>query len=335
MPRVVSLALRLARVAQARLDIAFVGGNSHDWDLAAADLLVHEAGGALTDIDGKPLIYNRPEPLHGALVAAGRLRHGTALASGARTRGRMRERSRASWLTHAPEAAAASGVRRRTELEWLNSRISTSSTSSASFRTTRRLCGLEGEGAADRRQRADALLHRAPAPLLDPTDRREQAVDDLSWNFIAELRDARSMPAWKGRSRAYARPTRSTTADHRDVARPAFHRLDMHRQGADLAHREARSTRAAASASSDPRLGHGGFAKGGRRVPGDARAAHVADCDVPVASPIYLARAPRRSTELGPPAGQRLATASTPYDGRYVSTMRCGARAARESAAQR
>ena len=26
-------------------------GNSHDWDLAAADLLVHEAGGAMTDLD--------------------------------------------------------------------------------------------------------------------------------------------------------------------------------------------------------------------------------------------------------------------------------------------
>ena len=47
LPKVHSLALRLARVADGTLDVAFAGGNSHDWDLAAADLLVHEAGGAL------------------------------------------------------------------------------------------------------------------------------------------------------------------------------------------------------------------------------------------------------------------------------------------------
>ncbi|MEA2923725.1 MAG: monophosphatase, partial [Alphaproteobacteria bacterium] len=65
MPRVPSLALRLARVATGALDGAFAGPDSHDWDLAAADLLVHEAGGALTDMDGQQLVYNRPDPVHG------------------------------------------------------------------------------------------------------------------------------------------------------------------------------------------------------------------------------------------------------------------------------
>jgi myo-inositol-1(or 4)-monophosphatase len=46
-----------------------------DWDLAAADLLLHEAGGVLTDMDGRQLLYNRPVPVHGALIAAGRARH--------------------------------------------------------------------------------------------------------------------------------------------------------------------------------------------------------------------------------------------------------------------
>jgi len=69
-----SLALRLARVAAGTLDLAFASANSHDWDLAAADLLVHEAGGALTTLAGQQLIYNRAEPLHRALVAAGRAR---------------------------------------------------------------------------------------------------------------------------------------------------------------------------------------------------------------------------------------------------------------------
>jgi myo-inositol-1(or 4)-monophosphatase len=75
MPRVPSLALRLARVAQGTFDAAFAGGNSHDWDLAAADLLVHEAGGALTPFGGETVTYNRPVPRHGMLVAAGRDRH--------------------------------------------------------------------------------------------------------------------------------------------------------------------------------------------------------------------------------------------------------------------
>jgi myo-inositol-1(or 4)-monophosphatase len=75
MPRVRSLALRLARVAQGVIDAAIAGGNSHDWDLAAADLLVHEAGGALTPLRGENVIYNRPVPRHGVLVAAGRDRH--------------------------------------------------------------------------------------------------------------------------------------------------------------------------------------------------------------------------------------------------------------------
>ena len=78
-PRIPSLALRLARVAQGTLDATIAGGNSHDWDLAAADLLVHEAGGALTPLGGEPLTYNRPEPRHGMLVAAGRDRHAALL----------------------------------------------------------------------------------------------------------------------------------------------------------------------------------------------------------------------------------------------------------------
>ncbi len=78
-PRVPSLALRLARVATGALDGTFAAPNSHDWDLAAADLLVHEAGGLITTLTGQSLTYNRPDPVHGALVAAGRPRHAVLL----------------------------------------------------------------------------------------------------------------------------------------------------------------------------------------------------------------------------------------------------------------
>ncbi len=74
-PKVHSLALRFARVAHGAIDAAFASGNSHDWDLAAADLLVHEAGGALTTFTGQLLIYNQANLVHAPLVAAGRGRH--------------------------------------------------------------------------------------------------------------------------------------------------------------------------------------------------------------------------------------------------------------------
>ena len=79
MPRTRSLALRLARVAEGTFDAAIAGGSSHDWDLAAADLLVHEAGGALTPLGGGTVTYNCPVPRHGMLVAAGRDRHAALL----------------------------------------------------------------------------------------------------------------------------------------------------------------------------------------------------------------------------------------------------------------
>ena len=75
LPKIHSLALRFARVAQGAIDAAFASINAHDWDLAAADLLVHEAGGALTTFTGQSLTYNKPEPLHPPLVAAGPQRH--------------------------------------------------------------------------------------------------------------------------------------------------------------------------------------------------------------------------------------------------------------------
>ena len=85
-----SLALRLARVANGALDGAFAGPDSHDWDLAAADLLVHEAGGLISTLTGQSLIYNRPDPVHGALLAAGRARHAVVAQPHARSACRIR-----------------------------------------------------------------------------------------------------------------------------------------------------------------------------------------------------------------------------------------------------
>jgi myo-inositol-1(or 4)-monophosphatase len=74
-PRIGSLALRLCRVAHGSLDAAFAGGQSRDWDLAAANLIVQEANGKMTALSGDAIEYNRREVTHGVLVAAGRDRH--------------------------------------------------------------------------------------------------------------------------------------------------------------------------------------------------------------------------------------------------------------------
>ncbi len=80
MPRVRSLALRLTRVATGELDLALASGNCHDWDIAAADLLVNEAGGALTGYDGAVPVYNVRVPRHRPLVCAGPNLHQPMLA---------------------------------------------------------------------------------------------------------------------------------------------------------------------------------------------------------------------------------------------------------------
>jgi myo-inositol-1(or 4)-monophosphatase len=65
-----SLAYRIAMIADGRIDGTIVQKNSHDWDLAAADLILRRAGGRLTGLDGVSLSYNRPTVRHDVLCAA-------------------------------------------------------------------------------------------------------------------------------------------------------------------------------------------------------------------------------------------------------------------------
>jgi myo-inositol-1(or 4)-monophosphatase len=66
-----SLAYKLALVAAGRFDGLVSLRASHDWDLAAALLLIGEAGGRLSGADGSPLELNQPTPRHEGLAAAG------------------------------------------------------------------------------------------------------------------------------------------------------------------------------------------------------------------------------------------------------------------------
>lgn len=67
---VASLAYRIALVASGEIDVAIARENARDWDLAAADLLVHEAGARLASLGGETLRYNRRDTAHPTLIAA-------------------------------------------------------------------------------------------------------------------------------------------------------------------------------------------------------------------------------------------------------------------------
>ena len=64
-----SLAYRIAMIAAGRLDATFVKPNAHDWDLAAADLILGEAGGRIADAAGNWPVYGTRITYHGALAA--------------------------------------------------------------------------------------------------------------------------------------------------------------------------------------------------------------------------------------------------------------------------
>jgi len=75
-----SVAYRLALVADGSADLSVSLTPKRDWDLAAADVILHEAGGVLTDAQGATLIYNRPVTKQASLVAANPALHSKVIA---------------------------------------------------------------------------------------------------------------------------------------------------------------------------------------------------------------------------------------------------------------
>lgn len=70
-----SMAIRLALVADGRCDAVLSMNAKSDWDLAAADLLVQEAGGIVTDINGVPFKYGHGPLRKPNVLASGALLH--------------------------------------------------------------------------------------------------------------------------------------------------------------------------------------------------------------------------------------------------------------------
>ena len=67
-----SIAYRIALVACGAFDAAITLAGTHDWDLAAADLIIREAGGLVSSFEGVSPHYNQTNPIHPSIVAAGR-----------------------------------------------------------------------------------------------------------------------------------------------------------------------------------------------------------------------------------------------------------------------
>lgn len=72
-----SLAYRLSVVAEGRADAMFTLRPTWEWDVAAGDVILREAGAVTSDRAGRPLIFNNPHPQVNGVVAANPALHET------------------------------------------------------------------------------------------------------------------------------------------------------------------------------------------------------------------------------------------------------------------
>jgi 3'(2'), 5'-bisphosphate nucleotidase len=77
-----SVGLKMAHLAEGRADLyVHFGGGTKEWDLAAPEILIREAGGRITDLAGLPIPYNREDVrTPPAFVASNGTRHDEILA---------------------------------------------------------------------------------------------------------------------------------------------------------------------------------------------------------------------------------------------------------------
>lgn len=74
-----SIALRMAMVAAGQADLVASVRWGNEWDVAAAALIVAEAGGVVSDAFGRPLVFNQPEARALGLLATTRGIHAAAV----------------------------------------------------------------------------------------------------------------------------------------------------------------------------------------------------------------------------------------------------------------
>jgi len=67
-PPIPSLAYRLSLVARGELDVVLVRPGCHDWDIAAADIILRQSGHKLITLQGKPVYYGTSPFRHDILL---------------------------------------------------------------------------------------------------------------------------------------------------------------------------------------------------------------------------------------------------------------------------
>lgn len=75
-----SVAFKLAELSAGNGDATFTLTPKNEWDICAGSILVEEAGGKVTGLDGRPLVFNQPSPLRPGMIASNGVLHDGLLA---------------------------------------------------------------------------------------------------------------------------------------------------------------------------------------------------------------------------------------------------------------
>ena len=67
--QVVGSSLKMCRIAEGRADLYPRLPGTWEWDTAAGDILIEEAGGSVRSLDGVPLQYGKPDLKNPAFIA--------------------------------------------------------------------------------------------------------------------------------------------------------------------------------------------------------------------------------------------------------------------------
>ena len=76
-----STAYKMVKVADGTGDAFVSFGPKHEWDVCGAEVIVREAGGEVSGLDGRPFRYNQPRPSWRGVAASNGLVHRAVLAA--------------------------------------------------------------------------------------------------------------------------------------------------------------------------------------------------------------------------------------------------------------
>jgi myo-inositol-1(or 4)-monophosphatase len=74
-----SVAYKLAELSTGNGDATFTLTPKNEWDICAGSILVEEAGGRVTGLEGEPLVFNQPSPLRPGMIASNGVLHAALL----------------------------------------------------------------------------------------------------------------------------------------------------------------------------------------------------------------------------------------------------------------